>query len=178
MLSAFSTTMFAFAGATSFPTIQSDMKDRRQFFTAVLIAMAGKQGVTKRCRLSWLTNRALGYEPKCGGGGVLLLCQWVKLYTGAQINFGELTLYFTFAGNIFCHSTNSSMHILFVYTIFLCWGLCVLYVPMAGVNYYILGSREGLAWPNWIVLYNFVCRFTSLKVLSSKMDPAESRLIR
>ena len=41
MLSAFSTTMFAFAGATSFPTIQSDMKDRRQFFTAVLIAMAG-----------------------------------------------------------------------------------------------------------------------------------------
>jgi hypothetical protein len=33
--------MFAFAGATSFPTIQSDMKDRRQFFTAVLIAMAG-----------------------------------------------------------------------------------------------------------------------------------------
>ncbi len=41
MLAAFSTTMFAFAGATSFPTIQSDMRDRRQFFTAVLIAMAG-----------------------------------------------------------------------------------------------------------------------------------------
>lgn len=37
---AFSTTMFAFAGAPNFPTIQSDMKDRRQFFTAVLIAMA------------------------------------------------------------------------------------------------------------------------------------------
>jgi hypothetical protein len=30
-----------------------------------------KQGVTKRCRLSWLTNSALVYEPKCGaeGGG-------------------------------------------------------------------------------------------------------------
>jgi hypothetical protein len=25
------------------------------------------QGVTKRCRLSWLTNSALEYEPKCGG---------------------------------------------------------------------------------------------------------------
>jgi hypothetical protein len=24
-------------------------------------------GVTKRCRLSWLTNSALVYEPKCGG---------------------------------------------------------------------------------------------------------------
>ncbi len=28
-----------------------------------------KQGATKRCRLSWLTNSALIYEPKCGGGG-------------------------------------------------------------------------------------------------------------
>jgi hypothetical protein len=27
------------------------------------------QGVTKRCRLSWLTNSALVYEPKCGGKG-------------------------------------------------------------------------------------------------------------
>ncbi len=27
------------------------------------------QGVTKRCRLSWLTNSALIYEPKCGGSG-------------------------------------------------------------------------------------------------------------
>jgi hypothetical protein len=25
------------------------------------------QGVTKRCRLPWLTNSALVYEPKCGG---------------------------------------------------------------------------------------------------------------
>jgi hypothetical protein len=28
-----------------------------------------KQGVTKKGRLSWLTNSALVYEPKCGGGG-------------------------------------------------------------------------------------------------------------
>ncbi len=27
------------------------------------------QGVTQRCRLSWLTNSALVYEPKCGGKG-------------------------------------------------------------------------------------------------------------
>ncbi len=28
-----------------------------------------KQGVTKRCRLFWLSNSALVYEPKCEGGG-------------------------------------------------------------------------------------------------------------
>jgi hypothetical protein len=28
-----------------------------------------QKGVTKRCRLSWLINRALVYEPKCGGWG-------------------------------------------------------------------------------------------------------------
>ncbi len=28
------------------------------------------QGVTKRCRLSWLTNSALVYKPKCGWEGV------------------------------------------------------------------------------------------------------------
>jgi hypothetical protein len=27
------------------------------------------RGVTKRCRLFWLTNSALVYEPKCGGRG-------------------------------------------------------------------------------------------------------------
>ncbi len=27
------------------------------------------EGYTKRCRLSWLTNSDLVYEPKCGGGG-------------------------------------------------------------------------------------------------------------
>jgi len=49
------------------------------------------QGVTKRCHLSRLTNSALVYEPKCGG-----LSQWVKLYTRAQINFGDLTPYLTY----------------------------------------------------------------------------------
>jgi hypothetical protein len=27
------------------------------------------QGFTKKCRLSWPTNNALVFEPKCGGGG-------------------------------------------------------------------------------------------------------------
>ncbi len=37
------------------------------------------QGVTKRCRLSWLTNSAHVYGPKC-------CCAH-----GAQINFRDLT---------------------------------------------------------------------------------------
>ncbi len=57
------------------------------------------QGVTKRCRLSWLTNSALVlvYEPKCGGVGELRgISQWVQLYTGAQINLGDLTPYLNY----------------------------------------------------------------------------------
>jgi hypothetical protein len=45
-------------------------------------------GVTKRCRLSWLTNSA---QMQVGGIAVS------QLYTGAQINFGVLTPYLTSA---------------------------------------------------------------------------------
>jgi hypothetical protein len=48
-------------------------------------------GVTKRCRLSWLTNGALEYEPKCGGFRVS-----ANEYSCAdvvQINFGDLLLF-------------------------------------------------------------------------------------
>ncbi len=39
------------------------------------------------------------YEPKCGGeGGSAGLRQWVQLDTEAQINFGDLTPYLTYAG--------------------------------------------------------------------------------
>ncbi len=39
-------------------------------------------GFTKRCRLSWLTNSTLVYEPKGGGGvGGGLRGQWVQLST-------------------------------------------------------------------------------------------------
>jgi hypothetical protein len=37
------------------------------------------RGVTKRCRLSWLTNSALVYKPKRGGRELWGLSQWVQL---------------------------------------------------------------------------------------------------
>jgi hypothetical protein len=57
------------------------------------------QGVTKRRRLSWLTNSALVYEPKFGGkGGVagsqpmstFVLCTW------SPKNFEDQTPYLTY----------------------------------------------------------------------------------
>ncbi len=39
------------------------------------------QGVTKRYRLSWLTNSALVYEPNCGGGSCGVSA---NEYSGAQ----------------------------------------------------------------------------------------------
>ncbi len=42
----------------------------------------------------WLTNSALVCKPKCGGGGGFAGSQ---LYTGAPINFGDLTRYLTYA---------------------------------------------------------------------------------
>ncbi len=57
------------------------------------------QGVTKRSRLSWLTNRTLVYEPICGGrGGGVAGSQPVNkvVHTGAQINFGDLPPYLTY----------------------------------------------------------------------------------
>jgi hypothetical protein len=57
------------------------------------------QGVTKRCRLSWLTNSALVYEPKCEGregvAGIKPTSTAVHMETGAQINLGDLTPYLT-----------------------------------------------------------------------------------
>jgi hypothetical protein len=51
--------------------------------------VAWAQGVTKRCRLSWLTNSALIYEPKCGGGwlGCGESANEYSCTYGAQINF-------------------------------------------------------------------------------------------
>jgi hypothetical protein len=44
-------------------------------------------GVTERCRLSLLTNSALVYKPKRGGGG-----QRVQLRNEAQMKFGDHTI--------------------------------------------------------------------------------------
>ena len=55
------------------------------------IASCG-QGVTKRCRLSLLTNSTLVYEPKCGGrGGCGVSANEYSCTHGAQINFRDLT---------------------------------------------------------------------------------------
>jgi hypothetical protein len=48
------------------------------------------QGVIKRCRLSWLTNSALVYEPKCGRGGCGVSANEYSCAHGAQIKFGDL----------------------------------------------------------------------------------------
>ncbi len=62
-----------------------------------------RQGVTKRCRLSLLTNSALVYESQCGGdgGGGVAGSQPMSIavhitWLGAQINFGDLPPYLTY----------------------------------------------------------------------------------
>jgi hypothetical protein len=52
------------------------------------MAFTTKQEVTKRCRLSWLTNRALVYEPKWAESG------WSG---GEHLKFGDPTPYLTCA---------------------------------------------------------------------------------
>ncbi len=65
------------------------------FFTVVC------WGVTKRCRLSLMTNSALVYESQCGGirgvAGSQPMSTAVHITChGAQINFGDLTPYLTY----------------------------------------------------------------------------------
>jgi hypothetical protein len=55
------------------------------------------RGVTRRCRLCWLTNSALIYEPKGGEGvGCKVSANEHSCGRGAQINFGHLTPYLTY----------------------------------------------------------------------------------
>ncbi len=66
-----------------------------------MFLMLGKQGVKKRCRLSLLTNSALVYESKCGGGGGCgVSANEYSCAHGAQINFGDIPPYLTFAGKV------------------------------------------------------------------------------
>ncbi len=56
------------------------------------------QGITKRCRLSLLTNSALVYESQCGGIGDVAGSQPMSAavhitWQRAQINFGDLPTY-------------------------------------------------------------------------------------
>jgi hypothetical protein len=55
------------------------------------------QGVTKRCRLFWLTNSTLVYEPNAGEGGDCgVSANEDSCAHGAQINFGDPTPYLTY----------------------------------------------------------------------------------
>jgi len=55
------------------------------------------QRVTKRYGLSWLTNSAFVYEPKCGVGRVAVCGVSANEYSCAQINLGDLTPNLTYA---------------------------------------------------------------------------------
>ncbi len=59
----------------------------------IVLTRVLKPGVTKRCRLSWLTNSALVFEPKCGrgGGGCGVSANEYSCAHRAQINLGDLT---------------------------------------------------------------------------------------
>ncbi len=63
-------------------------------FTTVQIQRVN-QGVTERCRLSWLTNSSLVSEPKCGGEGHSVSANEYSCAHGAQINLGDITPYLT-----------------------------------------------------------------------------------
>jgi hypothetical protein len=62
---------------------------------AGLVCQRISQGVRGYCIYpsKRLTNSALVYEPKCGGVDLRGLSQCLQLYTGAQINFGDLAPY-------------------------------------------------------------------------------------
>jgi hypothetical protein len=70
-------------------------------YFVVAVNIGGVQGVTKRCRLSWLTNSAFAYEPKCRGrGGCWVSANEYSCTHKAQINFGDLTPYLTYDGEL------------------------------------------------------------------------------
>jgi hypothetical protein len=62
--------------------------------------LGARQGVIKRCRLSWLTHSDLLHESKMWGGmgevaGKMSTAVYIKWH-GAQINLGDLTPYLTY----------------------------------------------------------------------------------
>ena len=53
VIKAFSTIMFAFAGASTFPTIQADMKHKDQFKWSAIIACTSKQLFLMKFPFKW-----------------------------------------------------------------------------------------------------------------------------
>jgi hypothetical protein len=69
----------------------------------IILVYSLEHGVTKRCRLSWLTNSALVFAGR--RGELRGLSQSVQHYTGSQINFEDLTPYLTYGWNICRHDS-------------------------------------------------------------------------
>jgi hypothetical protein len=68
-------------------------------------------GVTKRGRLSWLTNNALVCERGVGGGGGYgVSANEYGCSHGAQVNFGDLTPYLAY-GCLLCRSAATLIQI-------------------------------------------------------------------
>jgi hypothetical protein len=67
------------------------------YIVACCWAIAIGQGVKERCRLSWLTNSDLVYAQLRGEGGCGVSASEYSCAHGAQINFGDLTPYLTYA---------------------------------------------------------------------------------
>jgi hypothetical protein len=63
------------------------------------------RGATKICRLSWLTNSALVYEPNCGkrGRGYGVSANEYSCTNGAKIKFGDLTTHLIYVINPLKH---------------------------------------------------------------------------
>jgi hypothetical protein len=51
---------------------------RQNFSKVIFFQLSWNHGVTKRCRLSCLTNSAHVYEPKCGGKGCGVQGGWAR----------------------------------------------------------------------------------------------------
>jgi hypothetical protein len=62
-----------------------------------IVNLNRQQGITKRCRLSWLTISALVYELKCGGWGRVAGSHPMStaVHMKTIINFRDLTPYLT-----------------------------------------------------------------------------------
>ncbi len=112
---------FSTCGQNKFRTCTQEGNPRRRITVTLLYVFelsihgsAGKQGggnggvtplipegVTKRCRLSWLTKSTLVYESRCGGdgvgggGGFGVSANEYSCAHGVQINFGDPTPYLT-----------------------------------------------------------------------------------
>jgi hypothetical protein len=84
-----------------FPSIFLTVYKKATFGTVSFLSFLSTYcpGGYKEMSSIWLTNSALVYEPKCGGGGSQPSqpMSTVQLYTGAQINFGDITPYLAFA---------------------------------------------------------------------------------